>query len=66
EVNDLTSALSDYNEALRLKPDMGEAYFNRGFVYLSLGNKDAATADLSKAGELGVLPAYSLLKRVSR
>jgi len=66
ELQDMTSALSAYNDALRLKPDLGEAYFNRGFVYLKLGNKDAATSDLSKAGELGVLPAYSLLKRISK
>ncbi len=66
ELQDMTSALSAYNEALRLKPDLGEAYFNRGFVYLRLGNRDAAVADLSKAGELGVIPAYSLLKRISR
>lgn len=66
ELKDMTSALSAYNDAIRIKPDLGEAYFNRGFVYLRLGNKDAAVADLSKAGELGVIPAYSLLKRVSR
>ncbi|HUN20841.1 MAG TPA: tetratricopeptide repeat protein [Muribaculaceae bacterium] len=66
ELQDLTSALNAYNEAIRLKPDMGEAYFNRGYVYLKLGNRDAAVNDLSKAGELGILPAYSLLKRISR
>ncbi len=66
ELQDFTSALEAYNEAIRLKPDMGDAYYNRGFVYLRLGNKERAVADLSKAGELGVLPAYSLLKRISR
>ena len=45
---------------------MGEAYYNRGYVYLKLGNKDAGIADLSKAGELGIVPSYNLLKRMSR
>lgn len=65
-VNDYTSALSAYNRAIELKPDFGEAYYNRGYVYFRLGNKDAGAADLSKAGELGILPSYNLLKRMSR
>lgn len=62
--NDYTSALSAYNRAIELKPDLGEAYYNRGYVYFRLGNKDAGAADLSKAGELGILPSYNLLKRM--
>lgn len=64
--NDYTSALSAYNRAIELKPDLGEAYYNRGYVYFRLGNKDAGSADLSKAGELGILPSYNLLKRMGR
>lgn len=63
---DYTSALSAYNKAIETKPDFGEAYYNRGYVYLKLGNKDAGVADLSKAGELGILPSYNLIKRMSR
>ncbi len=66
EIQDYTSAISAYNKAIELKPDFGEAFYNRGYVYLKLGNKDAGIADLSKAGELGILPSYSLLKRMSR
>ena len=66
ETGDLTSALSAYTRAVEVKPDMGEAYYNRGYVYLKLGNKDAGIADLSKAGELGIVPSYNLLKRMSR
>ena len=61
--NDYTSALSAYNRAIELKPDL---YYNRGYVYFRLGNKDAGSADLSKAGELGILPSYNLLKRMGR
>lgn len=63
---DYTSALSALNEAIALKPEMGEAYYNRGYVYFMLGNGSAGAADLSRAGELGIVPSYSLLKRMSR
>ena len=66
EMQDYTQAVSSFNRAIELKPDMGEAYYNRGFVYFKLGNKPAGTADLSKAGELGVIPSYNLLKRMTR
>lgn len=63
---DYTSALSAFSTAIELKPDFGEAYYNRGYVYLKLGNKEAGIADLSKAGELGIVPSYNLLKRMTR
>ena len=62
---DLTGAISNYSEAIRLKPDLGEAYYNRGLLYLRLGNKAPGVSDLSKAGELGVLPSYNVLKRMN-
>lgn len=66
EISDFTSALAAFNRAIELKPDLGEAYYNRGYVYLRLGNRAAGTSDLSKAGELGVVPSYNLLKRMNR
>ncbi|MDE5734574.1 MAG: tetratricopeptide repeat protein, partial [Duncaniella sp.] len=62
---DNTSALMNFSKAIELKPDFGEAYYNRGYVYLALGNKDAAFKDLSKAGSLGIVASYNLLKRMS-
>lgn len=61
---DYTSAMQCYGEALKIDPEFGQAYFNRGLSYLSSGNKSQAFADLSKAGELGVLPSYNILKRM--
>lgn len=61
---DYTSALRCYTEALTIDPEFAEALFNRGITYLRLGNKRQAFADLSKAGELGVLPSYNVLKRM--
>lgn len=61
---DLTSALRCYGEALAIDPMFAEALYNRGVTYLRMGNKRQAFADLSKAGELGVLSSYNLLKRM--
>jgi tetratricopeptide (TPR) repeat protein len=66
EIGDYTSAIAAYTRAIELKSDLGEAYYNRGYVYLKLGNQSAGVADLSKAGELGILPAYNLIKRISK
>ncbi|MDY3857496.1 MAG: tetratricopeptide repeat protein [Muribaculaceae bacterium] len=63
-LGDYTSALSAYNKAIELQPELGEAYYNRGYVYFQLGNREAGVENLSKAGELGVIPSYSLLKKM--
>ncbi len=65
-MGDLTSAASEYSAAIKLKNDFGEAYYNRGYVYFKLGNREAGVEDLSKAGQLGILPSYNLLKRMTR
>ncbi|MBD5173461.1 MAG: tetratricopeptide repeat protein [Bacteroidales bacterium] len=66
ENSDYTSAINAFTKAIELRPELGEAYYNRGFAFFRLGNAKAGTADLSRAGELGVVPSYSLLKRMSR
>ena len=64
-LGDYTSALECYNKALEINRNFGEAYYNRGLTYLNLGNKESGRADLSRAGELGILPSYSLMKRMN-
>lgn len=61
---DLSAALECFSKAIEINPDFGQAYFNRALIYLQLGNRRLAFSDLSKAGELGVLPSYNLLKRM--
>ena len=63
--NNLTAAISSFTVAIAEKSDFGEAYYNRGLAYLQLGNKEKGISDLSKAGELGILPSYSVLKRMN-
>ncbi len=66
EAGDNTSALSLFSTAISLKSDFGEAYYNRGFIYMQLGQRQKGSDDLSKAGELGVIPSYNLMKRMTR
>lgn len=66
ESGDPEGAIGAYTTAIGIKSDFGEAYFNRGYMYLSLGRQAEGIADLSKAGELGIVAAYNLIKRVSR
>ncbi len=65
-MGDYTSAISCYSRAIDMKPDMGEAYYNRGLMYMRMGNRQRGVADMSKAGELGILPSYNVLKRMAR
>jgi tetratricopeptide (TPR) repeat protein len=43
------SAISDYNEAIMLNPNLAEAYNNRGNAYYSKGDHDKAISDYSEA-----------------
>jgi Tetratricopeptide repeat. len=62
---DFRAAVSDYNDAIAKDSDFAEAYFNRGLARLSLGDTNRGVADLSKAGELGIINAYSIIKRMT-
>lgn len=63
-LRDYRAAIEDYSEAIRRDPEFAEAYFNRGLARLSQGNTSQGIADLSKAGELGIINAYSIIKRM--
>lgn len=65
-MGDNGGAIASYSRAIELKPVLGEAYFNRALIYLQLGDKEKGNDDLSKAGELGILPSYNILKRMAR
>ncbi len=62
-VADYETAEQAYSKALELKANFGEAYYNRGYVRLKMGKRELGVGDLSKAGELGVVAAYNLMKR---
>lgn len=60
---DYNRAIDDYTEAIRLNPDLAEAYYNRALTLVFIDELQLAAADLSRAGELGVSEAYLVMKR---
>lgn len=61
---DYSLAADCFTKALEIDPEFGSAFYNRGLCALSTGKKAEAFADLSRAGELGILPSYNILKRM--
>ncbi len=61
---DYRGAISDYTEAINLDAQFAEAYFNRGLAKLAVGETVSGLDDLRKAGELGVVESYSIIKRM--
>ena len=57
----MVEAIEDYNKAIQLYPYMSDAYFNRGLVLIYLKDLEKGCIDLSRAGELGVADAYSVI-----
>lgn len=60
---DYNRAIDDYSEAIRLNPDLAEAYYNRALTLIFIDEIQLAAIDLSRAGELGVSEAYLVMKR---
>ncbi len=56
--NQIQESLESLNQAIALRKDFGEAYFNRGLTYLYLKKDELACYDLSRAGELGIIQRY--------
>ncbi len=57
------AALKDLDQAIALDHRLAEAYYNRAVIRLQNKETEDVTADLSRAGELGLYKAYSLLKQ---
>ncbi len=58
---DLPLAVESYTRAIELHPYFGEAYYNRGLVQLTLDEREKGALDLSRAGEIGIEKAYSVI-----
>ena len=61
---DYRAAIADYTKAIELEPQFAEAYFNRAISRLSIGDTAQGLDDLRKAGELGIVQSYSIIKRM--
>jgi tetratricopeptide (TPR) repeat protein len=60
--HDYQHAIEDYTHAIELDAHLAEAYYNRGLARLALKQQTEGASDLSKAGELGLYQAYSIIK----
>ena len=60
---DYAAAVADYTRAIEIDPRLAEAYYNRGLARIHLNKKAEGIQDLSKAGELGIYGAYSVIKK---
>ena len=60
---DYQRAIVDYTAALQQESSLAEAYYNRGICHIKLNHQAEGINDLSKAGELGLYTAYSLIKK---
>ena len=56
-------ALDDFSKAIEHLSDFAEAYYNRGLISILLNENLSGCEDLSRAGELGILDAYRVIKR---
>lgn len=56
-------AVKLYSQAIDVNPYLAEAYYNRGVALVLSGRKAEGVASLSKAGELGLYDAYSVIKQ---
>ena len=63
KLKDYKAAIADYTTAISLNDRFSAAYYNRGLAKIYTGNTEGGVADLSKAGELGMYQAYSVIKR---
>jgi len=60
------SAIADFTAAIAIEPNMAEAYYNRGLCLIYHQRVEEGIRDLSKAGELGLYTAYSIIKKYSK
>ena len=62
----LPEAFNDYTKAIELNPHFAEAYYNRGLIQIYMKDTRKGYLDVSKAGELGIVEAYELLRRYAK
>ena len=60
---DYQRAIDDYTQAISLEERLAEAYYNRGLARIYAKKISEGIEDLSKAGELGLYQAYSVIKK---
>lgn len=62
-LKDYRGAIADYDKAIEINPKYADAYYNRGYAKIDLGQREGGCWDFSKAGELGDTQAYDAIKK---
>ncbi|MBU1013598.1 MAG: tetratricopeptide repeat protein [Bacteroidetes bacterium] len=62
-MGDYKNAVDDFTYAIQRNNTFAEAYYNRGLILIFQNENKIGCLDLSKAGELGIPNAYSVMKR---
>jgi tetratricopeptide (TPR) repeat protein len=62
-LSDFYGANFDYDQAIKKNPAFADAYFNNAYLLYYLNLKQAACENFSKAGELGISEAFSIIKK---
>jgi len=52
KLNDVNGALADYNAAIAINPEMGDAYVSRAGAYIALKRNSEALADIDRGMQL--------------
>jgi lipoprotein NlpI len=62
-MKDFQRAIDAYSDGIAHDPTLAEAFYNRALTLIYLGENGLACSDLSKAGELGITEAYSVIRK---
>ena len=63
KIGNYKQAIEDFSGAIQCRDNFAEAIYNRGLIYILLNENQEGCEDLSRAGELGILDAYKVMKR---
>ena len=66
KAGDFGGAVNDFNDAIRIKPDYAEAWYNRGVALYQTGKPEEACQDWNRALKLNFRPAGDALIRYCR
>lgn len=61
-LGDFNGSLQDFNNAISLKPDYAEAWYNRGIIQMQTGKNQEACSNWHRASELGFEQAKQAIR----
>lgn len=63
QAGNINEAILGFDKVIETNPSIAEAYYDRGLLKLLIDDNMGAIPDLSKAGEMGIYQAYSIIKK---